>query len=305
VLKKLRELPDHLLFRNAVKAKSLPALVIAKNADLAPGEPQELADTEWVKVTEPSCSDHEVKGAITELIFDWRTDLLRELECVGYAVTVGAKGHLDVKPTFSKRRVEGEILRGTVSLTRLQRSKYVVLSSDLFKARASYRQLAYLIEYFRLVAAKKGTKPEEVFQRYFSANPDFLFAQGFSQIFPKPRLVVPEDSGRWLEPDFVAKPRVSPQLGSKWQILDIKLPDAEIVKGSTFHQTFTAKIIAALQQLGNYHRYFDREDIEAKRHLINAFDFHPSGPSTGPKAKGCWPSNPLRKVKKPPQPLGR
>src|SRR5260370_41466344 len=48
VLKKLRQLPYHLLFRNAVKARSLPALVIAKNADLAPGEPQELDDTDWV-----------------------------------------------------------------------------------------------------------------------------------------------------------------------------------------------------------------------------------------------------------------
>src|SRR5262245_2874606 len=56
VLKQLRELPDNLLFRNAVKAKSLPALVIAKNADLAPGEAEELDDTEWVKVIDPSAS---------------------------------------------------------------------------------------------------------------------------------------------------------------------------------------------------------------------------------------------------------
>jgi hypothetical protein len=278
VLKKLRELPDHLLFRNAVKAKSLPALVIAKNVDLAPGEPKELADTGWVKLIDPSALYDEVRAAITELIFNWRTDLLRELECVGYAVTVGARGHLDVNPTFSKKRVEGEILRGKVSLTRLQRSKYVVLSSDVFKAAASYRQLAFLIEYFRLIAAKKGTKPEEVFQKYFTANPDFLFAQGFSHIFPKPRLVLPEDPSTWLEPDFVTKPRVSPQLGSKWEILDIKLPDVEIVRGSTFHQTFTAKLFSALQQLGDYHRYFDRDDAEAKRQLIDAFEFHPKNP---------------------------
>jgi hypothetical protein len=174
--------------------------------------------------------------------------------------------------------VEGEIIKGTVSLTNLQRAKYVVLSSDVFKASASYRQLSYLIEFFRIIAAKKGTKPEEVFQRYFAANPDFLFAQGFAQLFPKPRLVLPENPGRWLEPDFVTKPTVAAQLGSKWEILDLKLPDVEIVKGSTFHQTFTSKLVGALQQLGNYHRYFGRDDDEAKKHLLKAFDFHPRNP---------------------------
>lgn len=278
VLKKLRELPDHLLFRNAVKARSLPALIVAKNADLAAGEPQELDDTDWVKVIDPSATDGELKAAITELVFDWRTDLLRELECIGYAITVGAKGNLDIKPTFSKKEVEGEILSATVSLTSLQRAKYVVLSSDVFKASASYRQLAYLIEHFRLIAAKKGTKPEEVFQRYFDANPDFLFAHGFAQIFPKPRLMLPEDPGKWLEPDFVTKPSVAPQLGSKWEILDLKLPDVGIVKGSTFHQTFTAKLFSALQQLGDYHRYFGRDDAEAKKYLLKAFAFHPRNP---------------------------
>jgi hypothetical protein len=241
VLKQLRELPDHLLFRNAVKAKSLPALVIAKNTDLAAGEPKELDDTEWVRVIDPSATADELRAAITDLLFDWRTDILRELECVGYAITPGPSGLLDVKPTFSKRKVEGEIIRASASLTKLQRAKYVVLSSDVFKEGASYRQLAYLIQHFRDVARRLKTKPEEVFQRFFKEHPDLLFAQGYAQLFPKPRLIDPEDRRKCLEPDFVVKPCVAPQLGSRWEILDIKLPDVRIVKKRSFHPTFTTK----------------------------------------------------------------
>jgi len=276
VLKKVRALPDQLLFRNTVKARSIPALVIAKNADLAAGEPQELDNADWVKVIDPSATNNEVMAAITELVFDWRTDLLKELECVGYAVTVGPTGHLDIKPTFKKKRVEGEIIKATVSLSKLQLAKYVVLSSDVFKASSSYRQLAYLIEHFRDIAAKRRTKPEEVFQRFFTGNPELLFAQGFAQIFPKPRFMRPDDPKRWLEPDFVVRPKVSYQLGSKWEILDIKLPDVRTVKSGKFHRTFTSNLFAALQQLGDYHEYFSREDT--KPHLMKALSFHPKNP---------------------------
>jgi hypothetical protein len=278
VLKKLRGLSNILLFRNAVKAESIPALVIAKNADLAAGDANALNGMDWVEVVDPTATSGQVITAIRDIVFDWRTDLLRELECVGYAVVVGPAGQLDVKPTFTKKQVEGEIIKGTVSLTALQKAKYVVLSSDVFRDGASYRQLAYLIQHFRDIAAEQGTKPEEVFQRFFTANPDTLFTQGFAKLFPKPRLMIPEDPGKWLEPDYVVKPKVSAQLGTRWEILDLKLPDVEIVRGSKFHQTFTANVFKACQQLADYHRYFARDDDDAKKELLKNFAFHPRNP---------------------------
>ena len=196
VMKKIRELSDVLLFRNAVKAKSIPALVIAKNKDLAFGEAKELSDLGWVEILDPSTSETDLQSAIKNLIFSWRTDLLKELECVGYAVTIGPTGYLDVKPTFAKKKVEGEIIKATVKLTALQKAKYVVLSSDIFKAASSYRHLAYLLEHYRIIAKAKGTKPEEVFQQYFEANPDFLFAQGFAQLFPEATVPSPRRPGQ-------------------------------------------------------------------------------------------------------------
>ena len=69
---------------------------------------------------------------------------------------------------------------------------------------------------------------------------------------------------------------MSPQLGLKWEILDIKLPEVPLVKSGKFHQTFTSKLIHALQQLGNYHRYFSR--VDAKSELVKKLAFQPRNP---------------------------
>src|SRR4051812_36041716 len=49
VLEELRKLPETLVFRNAVNAKSVPALVIARPSDLLPGRAAVLASMNWVE----------------------------------------------------------------------------------------------------------------------------------------------------------------------------------------------------------------------------------------------------------------
>jgi hypothetical protein len=133
-----------------------------------------------------------------------------------------------------------------------------------------------LIENYRTIAKVKNTKPEEVFQDFFTDHPDMLFTDGYSQLWPKPRFLKPEDSNRWLEPDFVVKPNVAPQLGSKWKVLDLKLPDVNIVGRGKFHPTLSHKLIKALQQLANYHKYFGR--IDTKKYIESKLGFQPRNP---------------------------
>ena len=282
VASQVRAIPDKFAFRNAVKGRSLPLLVVGKEVSksLDSVERHKLVLMDWV-----SLYDHEppdgvtavpLTSAVNELIFKWRTSLLRELECVGYAVILGGDGTLSVNPTFKKADVEGEILAPNTDLNRLRHSGYLIVSSDVCRAAESYRELAYLVDNFRTVAKAKETKPEEVFQTFFSRNPDYLFQQSFAELWPKPRLPLPEDFKKWLEPDFVVKPAVSPQIGSKWKVLDIKLPDVKLTKGSKFHPTFSAKLQAAIQQVADYRKYFARSD--AATHLQAVFGFQPRNP---------------------------
>ena len=74
----------------------------------------------------------------------------------------------------------------------------------------------------------------------------------------------------------MVKPAVAPQIGSKWKVLEIKLPDVKLTKSARFHPTFSAKLFAALQQVKDYRRYFGRQD--AAKYLHNAFGFQPRNP---------------------------
>ncbi|MGA2617381.1 MAG: Shedu anti-phage system protein SduA domain-containing protein [Thermoguttaceae bacterium] len=310
IAKHIREIPDSFSFRNAVKGKSLPLLVIGKDlmTSLSAIEYDALSQLDWVSTysLEPSKgsplgslaaidllgqlnggsayrlepSDEvprpSLPSAVNDLIYNWRTALLHELECVGYAVILAADGSLTVNPTFKKMEVEGEILAPNTSLACLRDSGYLIVSSDVCRASHSYDELANLIKNFRVIAKARKTKPEEVFQTFFSENPRLLFQQPFSQIWTKPRLPRPEDLSKWLEPDFVVKPSVMPQIGSKWRVLDIKLPDVRLTKSSKFHPTFSAKLFHGLQQVYNYRRYFGRED--AARFLLKEFGYQPRNP---------------------------
>ena len=90
VLDELRKLPENLVFRNAIHAKSVPALVIAKSGDLLPGHATALSQYGLrVETIDPSATNTQVADAIKKIVFEWRTDLLKELECVGYAVVIG------------------------------------------------------------------------------------------------------------------------------------------------------------------------------------------------------------------------
>ena len=272
----LRTLPNNLSFRNAVKAKALPLLVIAKKSDLGEVEKDKLAGLGWAAVYDPESATGSIIDAVRNIIYSWRTDLLHDLECAGYAVTIAPGGILSVKPAFVKADVEGEILSPATTLAKLSSSGYLVLSSDYFRVASAYRQFAYLIENYRIIAKAKKTKPEEVFQEFFANNQDMLFTHDVGHVWPKPRFHLPEDPSNWLEPDFVVKPSVIAQLGTKWRILDIKLPDVKLVGGKRFHPTFSSKLNKAIQQLADYRHYFGRPD--AKATIEKILGFQPRNP---------------------------
>jgi antiviral defense system Shedu protein SduA len=67
-----------------------------------------------------------------------------------------------------------------------------------------------------------------------------------------------------------------PRIGSRWKVLDIKLPDVKLTKNRTFHPSFSTKLSDALDQVCDYRRYFNRKD--AARFLRKKFGYHPRNP---------------------------
>ena len=131
---------------------------------------------------------------------------------------------------------------------------------------------------FELSQSNKRQSRKTYCKDFLSRIQAILFSQGVAKLFPQPKLVLPEDKTKSLIPDFVCQPDVSPQLGTRWRILDLKLPDVPVMKANSFHQTFTASIVDAFQQLHDYYSFFGRDDSASKAELFKHFAFHPKNP---------------------------
>lgn len=275
VADKIRNLDDKYSIDSVVKAKSLPILIV-EDKTVAYSEDMNRFNIRWCSYHDPFYDLTTFTDVFFNLLHDWRKDLLQELECVGYAVSIDKFGKLTVDPVFVRSNVEGRILAPKATLGRLRSSRYLILSSDLISDANPYIELSNLLNDYRDLAKKRRTKPEEIFQDFFERNPSMIKRNLFCKHWARPRLRFPEKPTKYIEPDFVLKPRFAANIGTKWQILDIKLPDVALTSGGRFHQGFSAKLLRAIKQVRDYRKYFNRDEIENE--LVQKFGYHPKNP---------------------------
>jgi hypothetical protein len=284
VARSIRQLGETVAFLGAVRARTLPIVVATDRFSHGSVEMTDLFafdasdDIGWFEILD-LYSDSQPEALVAEVfaaIAGWRQSLLEELEYVGYAVTVGPTGTLDVSHALRRRRREGEILTDEAAPGSLRSGQYLILAEDLLQEFASYRKLWYLLNNYQQVARAEKIKPETVFQRFFEEHPHLIRRDLFDRHWAHPSLRIPGDSKRYLCPDFVLRPRVATEVGTKWQILDLKLPDDPLVVSHRFHASLSAKLTKAIQQLQNYREYFNRPDTEEE--LIRKFGIQPLNP---------------------------
>jgi hypothetical protein len=236
-------------------------------------------DIDWFSVLSSKVFDDHREALLAEVfgaIAGWRQSLLQELEYVGFAVTVGPTLGLDVSHALVRRRREGEILTDEASPGSLRASQYLILAQDVLQEFGPYRKLQFLLNHYRELANSQRCKPEAVFQKFFEEHPHLIRRDLFDRHWAQPSLRVPGDVEEYFRPDFVLRPRVGAEVGTKWQILDLKLPDDPLVVSRGFHASLSAKLSRAIQQLQNYRDYFNRPDASAE--LMRRFGTHPQNP---------------------------
>lgn len=270
----IRDLPDDLCLQGSVKTKSIPLLLVIDSEQS--GFPRPEASIPWLRTYDLTRNSEHLGTVLLDLIHDWKTNLLSELESVGYAVTLDVDDGLSVSPAFRRPDAEGEILAQSANLQALRRSRYLILSADVLGDLAPYQELQFLLNNYRQIAKQQKTKPEEVFQKFFEQHPSMIQRDMFAEHWARPRLRLYPDPRQYIEPDFVLKPRVAPSIGTKWQVLDIKLPDVPLTTGQGFHPGFSAKLLRAVQQLYDYRDRFNRE--ESRDELLSHFGMHPRNP---------------------------
>ena len=133
----IRRMDSSLAFVGAVRARAVPIVAVAERMAF----PDQI-DIEWFDLTSPFVFDQHPEALIAGVfgaIEGWRQSLLQELEYVGYAVTVGADGKLDVSHTLVRRRREGEILTDEATPGSLRSGQYLILAQDVLQEFAPSR----------------------------------------------------------------------------------------------------------------------------------------------------------------------
>lgn len=118
--------------------------------------------------------------------------------------------------------------------------------SELFSLQTAIEELEDLVN---------SSKANEVdFQGFFERNPDFIVNDGYRQAHP--HLILSRDTGEWLIPDFVLEPI---EQSSLCDILELKLPTAEVFVLKSNRARYSAAVCEAAAQLREYSRFFDEE----------------------------------------------
>jgi len=178
---------------------------------------------------------------IRSTIKKYRQDMLNELDNLGFVVRYEG-GRYRLGPALKTRgELTGHYYFGPADQ---RRSEFVTIDRDLSAIQLETEMFEALIN--------REDVTEGSLQRFFEEYPHFL-----SQLaMPLPHVQLHDTAGRLLIPDFILKPLVAMQRDSRWEVLDLKRPQASIIVGKGARRRFSHEVMEAIRQLRDYGDYF-------------------------------------------------
>ena len=212
---------------------------------------------------------------IKTIITSWRKKIFDDLEVLGIGLDFD---FTKVSVGYSiKVRSERTSILSSAFVLKQNRLPYLWIDKHFFQQEATIEELESLVNQYMTSPKNEleRRKWESQLQVFFMRNPQFILNDSYSKFWSEPRLYYPK-STKFIKPDFVTKPIISPELGKNWHVFDLKLPIQEFLQQTEFHKSFTSKFQKCLTQITDYKEYFksdkNKENIERK------FNFHPKHP---------------------------
>ncbi len=245
----LRALPDHCTTVDGRRSNRLPVVLYLED-DRSP-ETYRL-DDKLDDVTVCIGPHDALYEAITNVVALYRKRLLDEFSNLGYLVFVD-HGRFRVGPALMPREArEGELYSAVGDIR--SPGHYFTVDRDVFG-------LQYEADAFEALIGREDVSELEL-QQFFEDNPHFLTLNQFQAI---PHPVFPRADGGPLIPDFVLRPIVAQQRDSRWEVLDLKLPQVRLTAGPPGRPRLSHYVHQALAQLRDYRNYFQQD---ANAHLV-------------------------------------
>lgn len=182
---------------------------------------------------------------IRELVRNYRLQALSEFEDLGFIISE-QQGRFMVGPALRPRLdLEGRYYFGPAD----RRSRgYKTIHKSNFRVQLE-------VEKFEVLVNREDVSEREL-QSFFEEHPHFLSPHHV----PLPHVRFATERGDILIPDFVLKPIVAQKRDSRWEILDLKLPQERLLTGRGARTHLSHQVMRAIAQLREYKDLFEKSD---------------------------------------------
>jgi hypothetical protein len=177
----------------------------------------------------------------------YRMDVLAELDDLGFIVKI-ERGRYVLGPALkSRQELEGHYYFGPADR---RHQSFITIHRDNFGIQVEVEEFEALIN--------RPDVSEGELQEFFEKHPYFL-----SELHtPMAHVRLPATDGSILIPDFILKPIAAQKRDSKWEILDLKLPQERLLAGKGSRRRLSASVMKAISQLRDYHQNIQHPDHE-------------------------------------------
>jgi hypothetical protein len=241
----IRSLPEEIAMPDGRRWSAVPIVVLAKlpELELLTAFMAHLADAGFpdISVHEFSAADNFGAGVIKTAIKNYRQHILNELDNLGFIVTYEA-GLYRLGPALKPHAERVGYYYFGPAAENLRH--FITIDRDLVGIQLEVELLEGLLNNERASEAD--------YQKFFEEHPHFL--SGIAN--PLPHVQLRDSTGRLLVPDFILKPIVAAQRDSRWEVLDLKKPQAQLLAGRGSRRRLSQSVQAAIRQLRDYGDYF-------------------------------------------------
>ncbi len=196
---------------------------------------------ENISVSEFTGTDDYAAIALKDDVKRYRQAVLDELDNLGFIVSYEG-GRYRLGPALKPRpELVGRYYFGPADK---RPDRFVTVDRDLVGIQLEVELLEALLN--------RTDSSESDFQKFFEEHPHFLSTLAM----PLPHVQLRDPSGKLLIPDFILKPVVASQRDSRWEVLDLKKPDASLIVGKGSRRRLSHDVHEAIRQLRDYGDYF-------------------------------------------------
>jgi len=194
-------------------------------------------------------ADRELARALVNVVTQYRHRVLAEFQRQGYAVFwEGGMFKLatafETMPPHRSQYYAGNAAVGPNSAY----SRLVLVTGAPSIARLAIEEFEHLLN-------ARGTSESEI-QHFFQRHPEFLLGEEYDSYWAEPRLVSPV-TGSSLRPDFVLQPLALRSNAWRWNVVDLKRHDVNLLTSRRFHVDLSMHVYRAATQLRDYAEFFD------------------------------------------------